>query len=57
MGGAERLLLSLTAAGDRERFTYHVAYVLTGASEHLTAELASTGVAVHCLGVSSHYDL
>jgi glycosyltransferase involved in cell wall biosynthesis len=57
MGGAERLLLSLTAAGDRERFTYHVAYVLTSASEHLTAELASTGVAVHCLGVSSHYDL
>lgn len=57
MGGAERLLLSLTAAGDRERFNYHVAYVLTGASEHLTEELASVGVAVHCLGVSSHYDL
>jgi glycosyltransferase involved in cell wall biosynthesis len=57
MGGAERLLLSLTAAGDRERFNYHVAYVLMGASEHLTEELASVGVAVHCLGVSSHYDL
>jgi len=57
MGGAERLLLSLTAAGDRERFDYHVAYVLTGASEHLTEELASAGVAVHCLGISSHYDL
>jgi glycosyltransferase involved in cell wall biosynthesis len=57
MGGAERLLLSLTAAGDRARFDYHVAYVLTGASEHLSEELASAGVAVHCLGVSSHYDL
>jgi hypothetical protein len=31
--------------------------VLTGASEPLTEELASGGVAVHCLGVSSHYDL
>src|ERR1035438_1853709 len=57
MGGAERLLLSLTAAGDRERVDYHVAYVLTGASEYLTEQLASAGVAVHCLGVSSHYDL
>jgi len=57
VGGAEQLLLSLTAASDRQRFDYHVAYVLTGASEYLTEELASVGVAVHCLGVSSHYDL
>jgi glycosyltransferase involved in cell wall biosynthesis len=57
VGGAERLLLSLTAASDRQRFDYHVAYVLTGASEYLTEELGSVGVAVHSLGVSSHYDL
>ena len=50
-------MLSLTATGDRARFDYHVAYVLTGASEHLSEELASAGVAVHCLGVLSHYDL
>ena len=57
IGGAEQLLLSLTSAGDRERFDYHVAYVLRGASEHLTSELGATEVAVHCLEVSNHYDL
>ena len=57
VGGAEQLLLSLTAAGDLQRFDYHVAHVVTNASEYLTEELTSAGVAVHCLGVSSHYDL
>ena len=57
VGGAERLLLSLTGAGDRQRFDYHVAHVLADASEYLTEELASAGVTVHSLGVSSHYDL
>ena len=57
VGGAEQLLLSLTAAGDLQRFDYHVAHVVTDASEYLTEELTSAGVAVHCLGVSSHYDL
>jgi glycosyltransferase involved in cell wall biosynthesis len=57
VGGAERLILSLTASGDRERFDYHVAHVLTGMSEYLTGEFGAAGVTVHCLGVTSHYDL
>ena len=57
VGGAERLLVSLTAGGDRERFEYHVAHVLADASQHLTEELGSAKVTVHNLEVSSHYDL
>jgi glycosyltransferase involved in cell wall biosynthesis len=57
VGGAEQLILSLTAAGDRERFDYHVAHVLRGESAHLTDGLLAAGATVHSLGASSHYDL
>jgi len=54
-GGAERLLVEHAAAGDRERFTYEVAYVLDW-KQHLAPELEALGVAAHCLGVTSELD-
>lgn len=57
VGGAERLVLSLTAAGNRQRFDYRVAHVLNGASEHLLEQFESAGVAVHSLGAPNHFDL
>jgi glycosyltransferase involved in cell wall biosynthesis len=57
VGGAERLVLSLTAAGDRTRFDYRVAHVLSRPSDHLLSEFGALGVPVYGLDVSSHYDL
>ena len=57
VGGAERLVLSLTSAGDRERFDYRVAHVLTGPSDHLLEQFCTVGVTVYGLGASNHYDL
>ena len=51
-GGAERLLVEHAAAGDHERFTYEVAYVLDW-KQHLVPELEALGVRTHCLGVRS----
>lgn len=57
IGGAEQLLLSLTAAGDGTRFDYHVAHVLTAPSREFVEELRCAGVGVQSLGASSHFDL
>ena len=57
VGGAERLVLSLTSAGDRERFDYRVAHVLTRPSDHLLDQFRSVGVTVYGLGASNHYNL
>lgn len=57
VGGAERLVYSLTTAGDRERFDYRVAHVLTDPSEHLLKQLESASVPVYSLRASTHYDL
>lgn len=55
-GGAERLLCSATAAGDREAFEYEVAYLLPW-KNHLVPELRELGVPVHCLGTGAVHDL
>jgi glycosyltransferase involved in cell wall biosynthesis len=55
-GGAERLLVEHAAVGDRDAFTYEVAYVLDW-KQHLVPELESLGVRTHCLGVSRETDL
>ena len=48
-GGAERLLVDLLAARDRDAFDYEFAYVL--ASENaLVPAVEASGVTVHCLG-------
>lgn len=57
VGGAERLVLSLTAAGDRRRFDYRVAHVLTRPSDQILGQFRAVGVTVHDLGASNHYDL
>ena len=57
VGGAERLVLSLATAGDRRRFDYRVAHVLTGPSEHLVEQFRIAGTPIYCLGAASHYDL
>ncbi|MGH9298219.1 MAG: glycosyltransferase, partial [Acidimicrobiales bacterium] len=57
VGGAERLVLSVATARDRERFDVNVAYVLTRPSAHLIEQFVAEGVNLHCLGVASHYDL
>ncbi|MGH9291706.1 MAG: glycosyltransferase [Acidimicrobiales bacterium] len=57
VGGAEQLLLSLTAAGDRKSFEYHVAHVLVAPSGHLVERFEAAGVELHDLGVSTHYDM
>jgi L-malate glycosyltransferase len=54
-GGAERLLVEQARAGDRDRFSYEVAYVLDW-KQHLVPELERLGVRTHCLGVGSELD-
>jgi glycosyltransferase involved in cell wall biosynthesis len=56
LGGAERLLVDVVAARDRDRFDYEVAYVL-GAQDALVPALEATGVTVHALGGSTSADL
>jgi glycosyltransferase involved in cell wall biosynthesis len=48
-GGAERLLVSVARAADRDAVTYEVAYVLPW-KDHLVGELAAMGVPSHLLG-------
>ncbi len=55
-GGAEQLILLFAQARDADRFDMEVAYVLRHADQ-LAGPVAETGVAVHCLGATSHYDL
>lgn len=55
-GGAERLLVSATRFGDRQRFRLHVAYLLPW-KDALVGELQHEGAAVTCLGASSRGDL
>jgi glycosyltransferase involved in cell wall biosynthesis len=58
VGGAEQLLLSVTTAeAGTGHFEYHVAHVLGGASPDFVAKLSEAGVAVHDIGMASHYDL
>lgn len=55
-GGAERLVVSVAQARDRDCFDYEVAYVL--ATENaLVPDIEAAGVPVHCLGPGGHYDL
>ncbi len=56
LGGAERLLVDVVAARDRERFDYEVAYVLAG-QDALVPAMEATGVPVHDLGGSASADL
>ncbi|MDR3647635.1 MAG: glycosyltransferase [Acidimicrobiales bacterium] len=56
LGGAERLLVDVVAARDRERFDYEVAYVLA-AQDALVPAMEATGVPVHDLGGSASADL
>jgi glycosyltransferase involved in cell wall biosynthesis len=55
-GGAEQLVLLFAQARDRGHFDMEVAYVLRHADQ-LAGPVAETGVRVHCLGATSHYDL
>ena len=48
-GGAERLLVSVAQAADRDAVAYEVAYVLPW-KNHLVDELATVGVPSHLLG-------
>ena len=48
-GGAERLLVDLMAARDRDAFDYEFAYVLE-AENALVPAIEASGVTVHCLG-------
>ncbi len=55
-GGAERLLVDLLAARDRDAFDYEFAYVL--ASENtLVPAIQASGVTAHCLGARHNGDL
>ena len=55
-GGAERLLVDLVAARDRDAFDYEFAYVL--ASENtLVPAIQASGVTAHCLGARHNGDL
>jgi glycosyltransferase involved in cell wall biosynthesis len=56
LGGAERLLVDVMAARDREHFEYEVAYVLAS-QDALVPDMEATGVPVHCLGGSASADL
>lgn len=47
-GGAERLLVSMAGARDRDRFEYEAAY-LVPSKNHLVDALDDAGVPVHCL--------
>ena len=52
IGGAEKLISSGARFWDRDRFEYHVAYVLPW-KDQLVAELEEMGVVVHFLGEKS----
>jgi L-malate glycosyltransferase len=54
-GGAERLLCSAVAAGDRRAFDYDVAYLLPW-KNHLVGELTALGVRAHCLNTADVRD-
>ncbi len=56
LGGAERLLVDVVAARDRDRFEYEVAYVLAD-QRALVASLEGVGVRVHGLGATASADL
>ena len=55
-GGAERLLVDIVAARDRERLHYEVAYVLRDQDAMVPAVVAS-GTRVHALGATQNADL
>lgn len=55
-GGTERLLVNAVRCIDRDRFEVEVAYAL-GWKDHFVTDIASSGVAVHCLGQRSAIDL
>lgn len=55
-GGAERLLLEHAGVGDRNRFSYEAAYLLSW-KQHLVGDLEAAGVRTHCLGVRGDGDL
>jgi glycosyltransferase involved in cell wall biosynthesis len=55
-GGAERLLVDLLAARDRDAFDYEFAYVLE-AENTLVPAVQASGVTVHCLGARHNGDL
>lgn len=56
LGGAEKLIIDGAAYWNRERFDYHVAYVLPW-KDHLTDPLRRLGVPVTCLGGNTGMDL
>jgi glycosyltransferase involved in cell wall biosynthesis len=55
-GGAERLLVDMTARGDRTSFEYEAAYVLKE-RHRLADDMRSTGTPVHALGARGDWDL
>lgn len=54
-GGAERLVVAMCAAGDRERFDYQVAFVMDR-MDALVPELLAAGIRVHSLGGARELD-
>ncbi len=56
LGGAERLLVDVVGARDRERFHYEVAYVLSDQAA-LVPAIEASGVPVHGLGASASADV
>jgi glycosyltransferase involved in cell wall biosynthesis len=55
-GGAERLVVDQVAFGDRDAFTYDVAYLLPWKNA-LVAEVERAGASVHCLHTRVERDL
>lgn len=55
-GGAERLLVSMAGAADREHFAYEVGYLLAW-KDHLVGELEADGVPCRCLSSGRSWDL
>jgi glycosyltransferase involved in cell wall biosynthesis len=55
-GGAERLLVDMVAAGDRDRFEVEVAYVLRE-QDALVPAIEEKGTPVHVLGAAHNGDL
>lgn len=49
LGGAERLLVDALPYLDRQRFDYHLAYLLPW-KDYLVPQFREAGLAVHCLG-------
>jgi glycosyltransferase involved in cell wall biosynthesis len=54
LGGAERLLVDALPYLDRERFEYHLAYLLPWA-DFLVSQFEAHAVPIHCLGMPSNY--